>query len=89
MAYRKLHINNDVWEYCVGAVGVKIKGTKKASNCKVSDWIQKYKLFGMTEEEFNQKRHDFYVDCDFDHTFSLAVGPADVKNHILKNYYKI
>ena len=50
MAYRKIHINGDIWEYSIGS-GVKIK-----SNKVKSVWVKIYKVAGMIKEEYIEKK---------------------------------
>ena len=47
MAYRKLVIGDDTWEFIAGKEGVKIRSPK--GKCT---WVRKYELFGLTEEKF-------------------------------------
>lgn len=78
MAYRKLHIGKDVWEYSTGS-GVKIR----SPNGEVA-WTPLYAVLGMTREQYEHEIWQRGEDSDGEFR-GFAVAPSHIKKYIEKN----
>jgi len=80
MAYRKIHIGKDVWEYVVGKEGVKIINPNK----KGCAWVKNHVILGVTAEQHKTDLRQLYDD-DYDCYLSYPIVPGDIKKYIEKN----
>ena len=79
MAYRKLQLNNEDWEYIIGDKGVKMRSPK--GKCT---WAPHHEILGMTKEQYRDKIWTMSLDEYGDHSgnTTIAIGPGDVKRYI-------
>ena len=75
MAYRKLEINGEIWEYSVG------KGAKIRSPKGKSVWIDGWELLGF-ESENQYKQQIIDSNCDEDEYPTIPITPAIIRKYI-------
>jgi len=77
MAYRKLTIYDEIWEYSLGKGGVKVRDPQ--GKCQ---WYSKYELLDLTKQEYNASQRKYEDDGYYGTQYPLT--PGLVKKHILK-----
>lgn len=95
MRFRKIHINSDVWKYCIGSQFILIRNNNKRILIKKKDiFLDSPEQARKREEsidEWSKYSWDRYVipsDFGIDESMLNTITPSTIKNYIIETQYK-